>query len=200
MRLYAATPGRRALQIVGDLLFVLWIVLWVWVGNTVHERTMALTSPGERIDSSATELGDSLASAGGVLQEVPYVGDTIASPFDRAEAAALEIAAAGASTVTAVESLAFWLRLALILSPCLVWAAFYLPPRWAFIRRASAGQRFVDDVADLDLFALRALSNQPLHVLAKVSPDPAGEWRAHNPQVIRQLALLELESCGLRPP
>ena len=39
MKLYADTPGRRAAQIVADLLFVFWLVLWVWVGNQVHDTT-----------------------------------------------------------------------------------------------------------------------------------------------------------------
>src|SRR5688572_7137544 len=43
-----------------------------------------------------------------------------------------------------------------------------------FVRRASAGARFVDAADDLDLFALRALVHQPMHVLARVSDDPAG--------------------------
>ena len=46
MKLYADTPGRRAAQIVADLLFVFWLVLWVWVGNQVHDTTMALAAPG----------------------------------------------------------------------------------------------------------------------------------------------------------
>ena len=77
---------------------------------------------------------------------------------------------------------------------------FYLPLRLRFVRRASAGQRFVDAGEDLDLFALRALSNQPLHVLARISPDPAGAWRRQDTGIVRALAELELRSDGLRPP
>ena len=84
--------------------------------------------------------------------------------------------------------------------PILVVSAFYLPVRYRFIRRATAGQRFVDAVEDLDLFALRALARQPMHVLAKVSDDPAGAWRRRDPVVTRTLAELELRANGLRPP
>ena len=31
LKLYADTPGRRTAQVVADVLFVLWLVLWVWV-------------------------------------------------------------------------------------------------------------------------------------------------------------------------
>ena len=54
--------------------------------------------------------------------------------------------------------------------------------------------------ADLDLFALRALSHQPLHVLAKISDDPAGAWREGDRSVIARLADLELRDCGLAAP
>ena len=61
-------------------------------------------------------------------------------------------------------------------------------------------QRFLDEGADLDLFALRAMAHQPLHVLARVDPDPAGAWRRGEPDVVDRLARLELRSAGLRPP
>ena len=61
-------------------------------------------------------------------------------------------------------------------------------------------QRFIDESADLDLFALRALARQPMHLLARISPDPAGAWRRSDPGVVRELALLELRTVGLHPP
>ena len=38
-----------------------------------------------------------------------------------------------------------------------------------------------------------------MRVLAKVSDDPAGAWRARDPEVVRRLAALELADVGLRP-
>ena len=52
---------------------------------------------------------------------------------------------------------------------------------------------------DLDLFALRALATQPVHVLARVADDPAGAWRAGDAEVVSRLADLELRAVGLRP-
>ena len=98
-----------------------------------------------------------------------------------------------------MERLAFWLGLSVALIPVLIVAAFYLPVRLRFIREATAGRRFIDATADLDLFALRALARQPMHVLARVHDDPAGAWRASDPDVVAALADLELRECGLRP-
>jgi hypothetical protein len=76
----------------------------------------------------------------------------------------------------------------------------YLPRRWRFVRDATAGASFVDAAEDLDLFALRALCRQPMHVLAKIRDDPAGGWRARDPEVVTALAALELRDCGLSVP
>jgi hypothetical protein len=102
--------------------------------------------------------------------------------------------------VEAVQTLAFWLALAVALIPILVLLWVYLPPRLRFVRRASAGQKFLDEAADLDLFALRAMTHQPLHVLAGLDDDPAGAWRRGDRNVIDRLAELELRSVGLRMP
>lgn len=200
MRMYAATPMRATRQIVADLLFVLWLVGWVWVANTVHDTTMLLAGPGRQTEESATSLSERLRDAGGSLSDLPVVGDEVAAPFGQAADASDGLAAAGRAQVEAVEDLAFWLGLTAGAVPILVVGGFYLPLRVRFIRRASAGQRFVDADEDLDLFALRALTRQPMHVLAKVSDDPAGEWRRRNLEVTRALAELELRASGLRPP
>ncbi|WP_153505459.1 hypothetical protein [Cumulibacter manganitolerans] len=200
MRLYAATPVRRTRQIAGDLLLVGWVVLWIWLGNVVHDATMSLTTPGQQIDASATGLSKALNDAGDKLEGVPVVGDEVATPFNAARDAADGIADAGRNTADAVATLAFWLGLLIAAIPIVIWAAYYLPRRYRFARRASAGQRFIDSNADLDLFALRALATQPMHVLARIDDDPAGRWRAKDPEIIRALGELELKESGLRPP
>ncbi|MCT4574119.1 hypothetical protein N3930_45040, partial [Bacillus thuringiensis] len=70
----------------------------------------------------------------------------------------------------------------------------------AFHRRSAAAQRFIDSSADLDLFALRAMSTAPMARLATISDDPVRAWRQGDREVIDQLADLELRRCGLRFP
>jgi hypothetical protein len=199
MKLYADSPGRRTVQIVADLLVLGWIVLWTRVGTAVHDGTTALAEPGRQTDESATAMAGQLRDAGGRLGEAPLVGDELATPFDRAADASEGIASAGRASVEAVEQLAVVLGLAIALIPILVILAVHLPRRWRFVREATAGARFIDSVDDLDLFALRALAHQPMRVLARVSDDPAGDWRRQDPDVVRRLAELELEDVGLRP-
>ena len=200
MKLYADAPGHQARQVLGDLLLMLWIALWVRLSQVVRDATLALAAPGEQIEEAGTGLAGKLRDAGGTVGDLPLVGDQARAPFDGAGDAADRIAAAGAAQVEAVQTLAFWLSLAVGAIPILVVVAFYVPLRWRFIRTASAGRRFVDSGADLDLFALRAMSNQPLHRLARISDDPVRAWRDGDPDVVRALAALELRDTGLGLP
>ncbi|WP_254185594.1 hypothetical protein [Nocardioides panacis] len=200
MKLYADGPARRTRQMLGDVLLVLWVALWIRLAQVVHDATLALATPGHKIEAAGGGLADRLRDAGSAVGDVPLVGDQVRSPFDGAGRAADQIAAAGASQVAAVEHLAHWLGLAVGALPILLVVLVYLPLRWRFVREASAGQRFIDSSADLDLFALRAMSRQPMHRIARISADPVRAWREGDPDVVRALAVLELKEAGLTPP
>lgn len=200
MKLYADTPVRRTRQIVADVLVVVWIVGWVWVAGVVHDGTMALAAPGRQVESSATSMADGLSEAGAFLDGVPVVGGGASAPFEKASEASHSLAESGRAQVRAVERLAFWLGFIVAAIPILIVLAFVLPFRIRFAREATAGSRFIDATEDLDLFALRALAHQPMHVLAKVLYDPAGAWRRKDAAVVTALADLELRDSGLRVP
>jgi hypothetical protein len=44
------------------------------------------------------------------------------------------------------------------------------------------------------------MARQPLHRLARISGDPVAAWRSGDPDVIRELAALELGESGLSVP
>jgi hypothetical protein len=199
MKLYADLPARRLAQVAGDVLLVVWILAWAWLGHAVHDATMRLAEPGRRVESSATAMADRLHGAGSAVGDLPVVGDEASAPLDEAGSAATQLAEAGRQQVSAVETLSGWLGWSVALIPVLVAVAFYLPGRMRFARRAAAGQSLVDSAADLDLFALRALAHQPLRRLAAISPDPARAWRERDAHVVRRLAALELAEAGLSP-
>jgi hypothetical protein len=176
------------------------VALWVRLGEVVHDVTLALAAPGRGIERSAADLSARLRDVGGALGGLPLVGDGVRGPLDDAGRAAQRISDAGAAQVAAVQHLALWLGVVVAVVPAVLALAAYLPMRWRFVREATAGQRFVDSAADLDLFALRAMAHQPMHRLARVSPDPVAAWRSGDQQVIRAIALLELRDAGLTPP
>jgi hypothetical protein len=198
MQLYADAPVRSSLQVAGDLLLVVWVVGWLLLADVVRDSTLALATPGRRIEAAGGGLASRLREAGSAVGALPLVGDEVRSPLDEAGHAADQIAAAGTSQVQAVHDLALWLGLCVAVIPIAVMLAVYLPRRWRFVRQATAAHRFVDSSADLALFALRAMANQPMHRLARVSDDPVSAWRNGDPDVVRALATLELKESGLR--
>lgn len=200
MKLYADAPVRRTRQIVADVLFLLWLVAWVWIGHVVHDGTDRLAGVGRQTDSSASQLASGLTSAGDSLRGLPVVGGGVAAPFDQMSSASDALAQAGRDQETAVHRLAWVLGVSIAVIPILTLGVFVVPARYRFVREATAGARFIDANEDLDLFALRALARQPMYVLAKVSDDPAGAWRARDPEVVGALARLELRDCGLKVP
>lgn len=200
MTFYSDISTRRARQLTGDIWLVVWSMLWVWAALRLYDLVMNLAAPGLAIADGATELSGSITSAGDSISQVPLVGETLGTPFESMSDAALSIADAGQATADAVALLARFLSISLAVVAIMSFAVIWVPIRIAFIRRATAARRFVDANEDLDLFALRAMARQPLHVLARISDDPAGAWRRQDTAVINALAELELREEGLRLP
>jgi hypothetical protein len=200
MRLYADLPARRLGQLTADACVAVWVVAWVVIGSGVHHVVLGLAAPGRGLEDAGNGLGDNLTSAAQAAGDVPVVGDGLRGPIDGAAGAAGALARAGQAQQDAVGQLALVLGIVVALAPILLALAVWLPRRVRFARRASAAQHLVDSAADLDLFALRAMATQPMHVLARISDDPAGEWRRGVPDTVHRLAELELRACGLRAP
>jgi hypothetical protein len=200
MKLYADSTPLFARQLVSDVIFLCWVIGWIWIGTVVHEGTMELAGPGHQATSSATSLAESMSEAGDFLSGVPVVGGGAATPFEKAADASRSLADAGRSEVRAVERLAFWLGFSIAVIAILLAARSYLPGRIRFVVDAAASQRFLDSPADLELFALRAITRQPLRLLARISDDPVRALRAGDQVVIARLADLELREQGLRAP
>lgn len=197
MTWYSEIPARRTRQLLGDAWLVLWTALWIWAALRLYDLIMNLATPGLAVSSSATDLAGRFDDAGSAVGQVPLIGDALQSPFDGMGTAAIALADAGQSSADAVGLLARFLAIALAVLGIASWAMVWVPIRIAFIRRATAARRFLDSTDDLDLFALRAMARQPLHLLARISNDPAGAWRRGDREVISALASLELRAEGL---
>lgn len=200
MKLYAETSGRRAAQAGGDLFLLLWCALWVWLGVRLHDLVLLLGKPGAAMEDVGDRLSGSMSEASDRLADLPFVGRGVRAPFDDAADAADRLARAGVEQQAYVGDLALFLGIAFALLPILLLLVIWVPRRVRFVRRATAAQRLLDSAFDLDLFALRALATQPMHVLARISDDPAGAWRRQEPATTRALAQLELKDSGLRLP
>ena len=131
---------------------------------------------------------------------MPVAGDQLRRPFDSAAVTLGNLITSANEQVQSIERLALLVGWLVFLIPVTIVVAFWLPRRIRFYRQARASQVFLDELADLDLFALRAMAVQPLYVLAQISDDPVQAWRSGDREVINKLAELELKRDGLRLP
>jgi hypothetical protein len=204
MKLYADRPLRATNQLLGDLLVVVWVIFWVWLARLVHEKVGDLAGPGRDAEDAGRNLARSLSDAARRVDDIPLAGDKLRQPFDDGASSGRDFASAAQSYQDAVANLAMFTAIAVAVIPIVVLLVSWLPRRISWISAASAAKRLLraggsDDRAT-DLFALRALVNQPLKALAKVTPDPAQAWRDQDPAVLDDLAELELAQLGLHAP
>lgn len=200
MGIYAQRPAKLLGQLVWDVFVVLWGVLWWLLGALVKQTVSVVAAPAREVARTSGRLADDMRDAGIQAARVPGVGDQLRRPFDAAADTLNGLIGSANHQVTTIEHLATLAGWLVFLMPLSVVVAFWLPRRIAFWRRARAAQKFIDSGSDLDLFALRAMVSQPMHVLAAISDDPVGAWRDGDKTVIAKLAEIELGRSGLRLP
>ncbi|OYO22157.1 hypothetical protein CGZ93_09690 [Enemella dayhoffiae] len=200
MAFYARPSWKLTRQVASDVFMVFWAVGWFLVSRGVHAVVSAAAEPARQTAAAATRVRDGFVSAAQSTGGVPVAGSELRKPFDTAATSMDDIITSANNQASAIEQLATVVALLVVLIPVAVLVAVWLPGRLRFHRASSAARRFIDNDADVDLFALRAMANQPMHELARISDDPVGEWRAGNTEVIRDLADLELRGSGLRLP
>jgi hypothetical protein len=183
---------------VTDIFIVVWISFWVWSATTVYDTVMKLAVPGEKIEGAGEGMAGGLSDAGSKVDNVPAVGDALATPLDRAAGAAEALADAGRQQQDAVHNLAITMVVLLLVVPLSLVLFVWLPLRVRWIRRATYATALRRGQGGRDLLALRALANQPLRRLAGIHPDPAAAWREGDESTVRALASLELSTLGLR--
>ncbi len=197
MRRTHIRPTRRAAHLVGDLILILWAAAWFAVAAIVRTAINALAAPAVGLGRSTTSLADTVDEAAEALGNVQFVGDQLAAPFRPIADSLRDIARQSTEQVGAVEQAALVAAVVVWLAPTLTLAMIYLPPRIRRARESAAARKYIDNHADLDLFALRAMAKAPMTRIAKISDDPVAAWRAADDQIIRQLANLELRRVGI---
>ena len=200
MRIYAQRRGQLAGQVAGDVAVLVWTMVWAVVAFAVSGAVAALAGPARETARTARDLAGQFGDAATQAAQVPGLGEQLRQPFDAASGSLGDLVATAdrqAATIERLATVSGWLVFGIpVATVLLVW----LPRRVRFVRRARAAQRFIDGAPDLDLFALRAMANQPMHVLAAISDDPVRAWRSGDRQVIDALAAVELRQTGLTVP
>jgi len=197
---YAQRPTRRATQLVTDALVLAWCVLWALLGRLCAQTVDAVADPLRGSRDTAGELTDQVRLAAQRAGQVPGVGEELRKPFDGAAESLQQMVDVVDAQIASVERAGLLLGWLVFVIPVAIMLIIWLPARIRFYRRARAAQRFIDGPADLDLFALRAMVAQPMHVIAGISDDPVAAWRRGDRRVIDALAAVELRRSGLEPP
>lgn len=198
MKVYSDFSAQRSRQIIADVLALVAIAAWIWLGTFVYGLVMGLSTFGVQMQDAGAGFRETMADVSVNLGGIPLIGGGVQAPFDAASDAGAALEAAGIDQQIAVQQLATGLGVGIAVLPVLTILLVWLAPRLLFVRRAHAAAAQVRSGASLDLLALRALSTQRLSTLAKIDADPLAAWRRGDAQVVTELAQLELKSAGVR--
>lgn len=200
MGIYARQRRRLVAQVAADVFVLAWAVGCWLAGLAVTRAVLRVADPARETAEAAGRISGQFREASSQAAQVPGIGVELRRPLDAASTSFADVVAAANEQVVSIErlaNLAGWLVFGI---PVAILLALWLPRRLMHLLRARTAQVLLDSTADLDLFALRAMATQPMHVLAKISPDPVGAWRTGDATVIHKLADAELRRSGLRMP
>jgi hypothetical protein len=200
MQLYAERPVQRTRQLAADAGMLVWLLIWVLVARTVHGAVLLLAGPGRAVEDLGHSVAGNMESAAGVAEDVPVIGDELATPFDALAEAGGSVTGAGQAAQDAVGTLAAVLAVVLVLLPVGWLLMRWLPWRLRWAREAGAAQRLLTGTPGLHLLAARALATAPLDRLAALPAGTGAAWQAGDPAAVRVLAAVELRRLGLRLP
>ena len=195
MRPYAEVPSVRIRQVLTDALVVLWVYVWVRIGHRIYELVDLLQAPGRSLEGAGEALTERASDLGDDVGGLPVVGRALRAPFRAIGDGGVLLQEAGLAQQSAVHTLALWLGISIAAIPIALLLLRYLPGRIRWMREASAAALVRSEGADLALFALRALTSQPISALAAVSGDPVATYRRGE---YAELAGLELRRLGMR--
>ena len=168
---------------------------------SLREVLLSLNRPGELMTSTGEGFTEHMSTAAENVQQVPFAGEALATPFVNLSESGTTLSAAGDSFQETVAQLAVTLPLLVAVIPLYLIATTWLPLRARWIRRAT-GTRRLDRMAPearTRILALRALTSVSGRRLLEVHDDPAGAWEGNDRAAVAGLAALELRRLGLRP-
>lgn len=195
MKVYAERPQRMVFQLIGDLLLVLWVGGWIWLGLQVHDRLDALRRPAAQVGEASEGLADSLAGTSDQIRSLQFVGEALAAPFDALIGGSQQLAEASGNSQQAIANLADTMVLVTALFPIVfaltLWA--FLRLRW--MRHATAAARVRATGHGDGLLAAQALASGRLDQIARYAT-PGNPL--DDPLSRRRLAAYQLRRLGLR--
>jgi hypothetical protein len=201
VRYYPEPPAQRSRAILADLVVVLLVALFAWLGITVHDTVDDVAVLGRGVQDAGDSVQGGFESAGGLVEDVPIVGGELDDAFTEVGAQTggntATLGQIGQSAVEDTANLLGWVTFALPTFAVLLWA---VPRRIARVRALRASARVFGEVATAErrrLLAMRAAFGLPYEKLLAHTPDPIGALADgdYDP-LVRAL----FEDAGLRAP
>jgi hypothetical protein len=199
MRLYPEVRSLRAATFLRDVLVVVLLVLFAWIGLAVHEAVDDLAVLGEGVQDAGGAVLGGFESAADAVDDTPLIGDELAGALEGAGAGTggnvVELGERGESSV---HRLANILGLIVFGLPTLLVLLWYLPRRIEQVRRLhDAGLVLGEhvDPARRRVVAMRAAFSLPYGRLLEYTRDPLGDLAAER---YDPLIAAALEDAGLQ--
>jgi hypothetical protein len=201
VRLYPDEPAARNRTVGRDVLVVVLLVLFAWLGLRVHDDIASLGQLGAGVAQAGGSVKQGFGSAAGAVSGVPIVGGQLADGLRSAGAStggnAVSLGHQGESDAHTAATIIGWL---VFLLPTALVLQRFLPLRVAQVSRMSAAAQFLAGVEDPDrqrLLAERAAFSLPYGQLLRHSRDPLGDLQAGR---YEPLIAAVIEDAGIRPP
>ena len=199
MRFYPDIPRSRGNAILGDVLVLVLLLLLAWLGLKVHDTVAELASVPRAVGDTGSSIQRGFESAGGAVDGVPVVGDTLGEALrDAGSDAGGQIEATAASGVDDVNRVATLLGLLTFLLPAIAVLSRFLPDRITDARRLTAAARAIGPALTPErerTLAMRAAYGLPYERLVRYTPDPLGDLEAGR---YGGLVAAALDDAGLR--
>ncbi|MDQ3769091.1 MAG: hypothetical protein M3370_06390 [Actinomycetota bacterium] len=166
-------PSGRTILVL-DVLAVLWVTAWVFVGVEVHDEVKGLQSLSDTI----IRTGQGVEDVGAVLRgiDVPFVGDQIQRAGEEVSGVGADTQASGQQAAESADRLSVLLGLSVALIPSSSLFLFYFPARVAHARERRALSRLTAralEDPELERFlARRALMAVSYRRLVGMGGDP----------------------------
>lgn len=151
---YADLPGRRVRQIVGDVLILVWVVVWTLIGQEVYSRATTQGKGAQKLETAGGDFSESMGDAGSKLGKVPVIGEDIQDPFNKASSAGDHVAQAGHDIQIGAEQLGQLLGTLTAMVPICLVLAFWAQARWRYARKVRIA-RALDGYTGPDIEAVR---------------------------------------------
>jgi hypothetical protein len=202
LTLYPSLPSARRSQILRDVLVLVLLAFFVWVGVKVHDLVAALAVLGHGITETGTSVQGAFDNVGNAVANVPIVGGALGDAFHGAgDGTGGNLADLGREGEDAVYLLARTLGIVTALLPISVLLVAVLPRRIRVVREMSSARAVSGiDLADPErrrLLAMRAAFGLPYRELLPWTKDPFGDLASGDYDALVAAALADV---GLRVP